>query len=113
MTNPFEAIEARLINIESALNTVVKNSDQKTVVPEQDDQLLTVEQAAKFTHLSPQTIYRNVCHQTIPFWKNSRRLYFTKKALTDWIKSGQKIPVTEQPPVITPGKKSLRRGARK
>lgn len=62
---------------------------ENEVQPE-PDQLLTIKQAAEILSLSVATIYSLVSRAEIPVSKKSKRLYFSKLELTDWIKSGRK-----------------------
>jgi excisionase family DNA binding protein len=55
-----------------------------------EDQLLTVQEAATLLNLSVPTIYGYVNRAEIPVCKKSKRLYFSKQQLTDWIKQGRK-----------------------
>lgn len=59
------------------------------------DQLLTIKQASEFLKLSVPTLYGKVHDAVIPVSKKGKRLYFSKKELTDWIKTGRKKTVTE------------------
>jgi excisionase family DNA binding protein len=59
------------------------------------DQLLTIEEAAAFAHLSKATLYGLVSRSEIPCMKKGKRLYFSKQELTTWIKSGRKKTNTE------------------
>jgi len=57
---------------------------------EQPDQLLTIQEAAEFLNLSVPTLYTKVHNAEIPVYKKTKRLYFSKQELTDWIKAGRK-----------------------
>jgi len=57
--------------------------------PEQD-QLLTIQQAAELLNLSVPTIYGLVSRSVIPVSKKGKRLYFSKQELLNWIKEGRK-----------------------
>lgn len=59
------------------------------------DQLLTVKETANFLNLSVPTIYGYVHRQEIPVNKRGKRLYFSKKELTAWIKGGRKKTISE------------------
>src|ERR1044072_2525173 len=59
------------------------------------DQLLTIKQAAEFLNLSVPTLYGYVHRSEIPVSKKSKRLYFSKQELTEWVKSGRKKTVAE------------------
>lgn len=50
--------------------------------------LLTIEEAAAFLHLSKQTLYRKVSKGEIPHMKRSKRLYFSKENLIDYVSAG-------------------------
>ncbi len=79
----------KLSSIESIL------IEKSTFTQSEVDQLLTVQQAAEFLNLSVPTIYGYVQKQEIPVCKRSKRLYFSKQQLTEWIKSGRKKTVAE------------------
>ena len=87
MTNPFESIDARLTNIESLILSIKHQSTQPN--PEKDE-LLTVQEAAKFLHLSVPTIYCLISKSAIPSMKRSKRCYFLKADLIEYLKKGTK-----------------------
>lgn len=92
MTNPFEILEARLSNIEKLLLDLKHGTKEKESSIEQ---LLTIEQAAEFLNLAVPTLYTKVHKREIPFMKRSKRLYFSKDELTDYLKAGRKKTVSE------------------
>ena len=59
------------------------------------DQFLTVKETAKFLHLSVPTIYSKVSRRELPFIKRSKRLYFAKGDLEDYLKDGRVKTVRE------------------
>ena len=59
------------------------------------DQLLTIQQASDFLNLSIPTLYGYSQRHEIPVCKRGGRLYFSRQALTDWVKQGRKITVAE------------------
>lgn len=80
--------------IESSLRKIL--SSEKTALPPTDtDKILTVQEAAELLHLSVPTIYALVSKSEIPVNKKSKRLYFSKKELIDWVKAGRKKTNTE------------------
>ncbi len=81
----------KLENIEQLLL-----ADRGTGKQETGD-LMTIQEAAEFLRLSVPTIYGYVSKSTIPVCKRpgSKRLWFSKKELTDWIKTGRKQTVAE------------------
>ncbi len=69
-----------------------------TATPQEQDELLTIQQAANLLDLSVPTIYSLVSKAettNIPVSKRGKRLYFSKHELTDWIKAGRKKTITD------------------
>ena len=62
---------------------------------EQPEKLLTIEEASAFLHLTKQTIYSKVSRGEIPYMKRSKRLYFSRQELLDYIKLGKKLTSQE------------------
>lgn len=96
MNNPFELLDARLSNIESLLLDL-KHSANNPISGSDTNDLLTIQQAGEFLHLSIPTLYLKVSKSEIPVCKlpGSRRLWFSKQELTEWIKTGRKQTVAE------------------
>ena len=82
MENPFEIILTKLNSIEKAIEKL--NSNVKEV-----DDFMNIEQAANFVGLSKATIYGLTHKQKIPYFKASKRLYFEKSDLVNWITSSK------------------------
>jgi excisionase family DNA binding protein len=59
------------------------------------DQFLTVKETAMFLHLSVPTIYSKAARRELPFMKRSKRLYFAKSDLEDYLKDGRVKTVRE------------------
>ena len=95
ITNPFEGIDSRLSNIEIMLSSMQSAPKEQKIPQEIEDQLLTVKQAANLLHLTISTLYGYVHRSEIPVNKVGKRLYFSKKELIDWVKSGRKKTITE------------------
>ena len=87
MNNPFEAIEAKLSNIESLLLDI-KHPPQQ--IDKKKDQLLTVPEAADFLSLTVPTVYSKVSRGELPCMKKFRRLYFSREELMNLLKEGRK-----------------------
>ena len=84
---------ANLINEVSELKALLlKKSEQPT---EPNDELLTIEQACGLLKLSTPTIYSKVAKRELTVMKRGKRLYFSKKELTEYIKQGRKKTVSE------------------
>jgi len=57
---------------------------------DQPEKLLTIQEAADFLSLTVQTIYSKVSKGELPVMKRSKRLYFSRIELLDYLKEGRK-----------------------
>ena len=57
---------------------------------EQPEQLLTVQEAAEFLSLTVPTLYSKCSKNELPYMKRSKRLYFSRTELLEYIKAGRK-----------------------
>lgn len=78
----------------SELKQLLLNSTQQAPT-EQPEQLLTVEQAAKFLTLEVPTIYSKVSKGELPVMKRGKRLYFSSTELMEYLKAGRKLSNAE------------------
>lgn len=70
----------------------VQNNNPTT---EQLVQLLTIQEAAEFLSLTVPTMYSKVSKGELPVMKRSKRLYFSRTELLEYIKVGRKKSNTE------------------
>jgi excisionase family DNA binding protein len=70
----------------------VRNEQPPTDQPEQ---LLTIQEAAEFLSLTVPTMYSKVSKGELPVMKRSKRLYFSRTELLDYLKDGRKKSNTE------------------
>ena len=89
MNNPFEAIDTRLSNIESIL-LEIRQTPHNSPQVQDTEELLTVQDAAKFLTLRVPTIYGLISKGEIPVMKRSKRCYFLKADLVAYLKNGRK-----------------------
>ena len=89
MNNPFAVIEARLSTIEDLILDL-KHQPTKVEPTDQPEQLLTIQQAAEFLSLTVPTMYSKVSKREIPCMKRSKRLYFARTELLEYLKDGRK-----------------------
>lgn len=90
MNNPFLTIEAKLNVLEDLLLDLVTKSDHP-VSHKPKDEILDVQGAADFLHLTPATIYTKVSKGVIPYMKVGKRLYFSKENLIAYLKKGSNL----------------------
>jgi excisionase family DNA binding protein len=55
---------------------------------EQKNDLITITEAAKFLNCSIPTIYAKTSKRAIPFHKQGKRVYFSRRELEQWVKEG-------------------------
>jgi excisionase family DNA binding protein len=94
MNNPFEVIEARLNNIETLLIDLKHTPKERGEQPDADE-LLTVQDTAKFLTLSVPTVYTLISKGELPVMKRSKRCYFSKVELINYLKQGRKKTLAE------------------
>ena len=56
--------------------------------PEQEKDLLTIDEAAEFLSLTKPTLYSKVSRRELPFMKRGKRLYFSREKLMEYVKEG-------------------------
>jgi excisionase family DNA binding protein len=95
--------------IENSIRSVLSTVEQSNYTSE--DHILTVPEAAKFLHLSVPTIYGLIHRQAIPVMKQSRRCYFSKSELIEYLKKGRKCTLTEINADTTQFLSKLKKGA--
>lgn len=76
--------------IENAVRNVLDDEKNQMEQAEQEPQFLTIGQAAEFLNLTIPTIYSKVSKGELPFMKRSKRLYFSKSELLQYIKEGRR-----------------------
>lgn len=77
------------------VNSCLRQNKPSQYPKPETDQLLTIQQAADFLHLSVPTIYGLVSKSEIPCMKRGKRLYFSKDEISNWIKAGRKKTIAE------------------
>ena len=90
LPNAVSKILMKLENIERILNENDLNKETAN-----NDQFLNVQQAAEFLGLAVPTIYSKVSKRELPVMKRSKRLYFSKDELTNYLKEGRKLTYRE------------------
>lgn len=91
---PMTATQLETLIIES-VKAVLDYREIPTKEQAKQDDLLTVDETATFLHLAKQTIYERTAAGTIPHMKQGKRLYFSKKELTDYIAKGKRLTTSE------------------
>lgn len=82
---PVEELQSLIID---CVNSCLKYSQCSSKYPQvPTDQIFTVDQAADFLSLSKATIYAKASNGTIPYFKDGKRLYFSRAELMEHLRS--------------------------
>jgi excisionase family DNA binding protein len=81
--------------VQEAVRNVICEMSPNTAPQPETDQVLTIKEAAGVLNLSVSTLYGLVNRAAVPVYKRSKRLYFSKQELLDWIKEGRKKTASE------------------
>lgn len=83
--------------LESLIENTLRKILSKQAPPTQPEveALLTVQEAAKFLSLSVPTIYGLIAKSELPVMKRSKRCYFSKLELIEYLKQGRKKTISE------------------
>ena len=77
--------------IQNSVRKVLEETPPQTAEPTyHPEQLLTIQQAAAFLSLTVPTMYSKVSKGELPVMKRSKRLYFSRTELMEYIKEGRK-----------------------
>ncbi len=86
MTNPFEAIDARLSNIESLLIDIKHGG--KSIAAQtmpQHGRVMSLPELIAYTGISKSTIYKLTSAGDLPHSKKSKRLFFERDLIDAWL----------------------------
>ena len=85
---PIEDLQTVIID---CVNSCLRNNKQESKAPtNQTEQLLTIQEAAEFLSLTVPTMYSKVSKGELPVMKRSKRLYFSRTELLEYLKAGRK-----------------------
>jgi len=82
-----EAVTMLTKEVSELKRLLIEKQEQPTDQPEQ---LLTIQEAAEFLSLAVPTMYSKVSKGELPVMKRSKRLYFSRTELLEYIKDGRK-----------------------
>ena len=86
----FEQLPKVVTSIQETVNDIRRLlTEKKSDLQPPPDELLTVQDAAKFLSLSVATIYGLIHKGELPVMKRSKRCYFSKVELINYLKDGR------------------------
>lgn len=91
----FNVLFEELITVisERVSENIIKNINTPTL--QEDIIFLNIDETAKLINLAKATVYGLVHHNKIPYHKKSKRLYFLKSEVLDWVTSGKQNSKSE------------------
>lgn len=92
----FESLPEAVTMLTKEVSDLKRLLTEKQEQPKHEpEQLLTIQQASEFLSLSVPTIYSKVSKNELPYMKRSKRLYFSRTELLDYLKQGRKKSISE------------------
>lgn len=86
----FEQLPKAFSNLFNKVENIERLLQTKQEPQPEADELLTVHQAAAFLSLSAPTLYSLISKGEVPVMKRSKRCYFLKQDLINYLKEGRK-----------------------
>jgi excisionase family DNA binding protein len=93
MENPFISIIERLEEVDVKLSRLLQAQEAHGLY--RSDELMNINEVAKYLDESVQSIYSRTSRRTIPFYKKGKKLLFKKTEILDWLDGQKKKTVSE------------------
>lgn len=93
MENPFISIIDRLEDLDVKLSRLLQTQEAHGLY--KSDELMNINEVAKFLDESVQSIYSRTSQRTIPFYKKGKKLLFKKNEILNWLDNKKKKTVSE------------------
>jgi excisionase family DNA binding protein len=91
MSLKFEELPKAVTDLQETVNDIKRLLIEASKEPKPEaDELLTIEQTALFLKLAKPTIYGLISKGELPVMKRSKRCYFSKAELINYLKQGRK-----------------------
>lgn len=92
----FETLPKAVTDLQESVNEIKRLLLERSNEPQPEaDELLTVQDTAKFLSLSVPTVYGLISKGELPVMKRSKRCYFSKIELLNYLKQGRKKTFAE------------------
>lgn len=93
---PIKLDELEILIQKSVCKALKGEQAERAIHPSKiEDQLLTVQQAAEFLKLAVPTVYSLISKRELPVMKRSKRCYFSKAELINYLKEGRRKTLSE------------------
>ena len=93
----FENLPRAVTNLTNEVSEIKRLLISQSTIrtKEQSDKFLSVHEAAEFLNLTVPTVYSMVSRGVLPVMKRSKRLYFSRCELSDYLKQGRRKTMAE------------------
>jgi excisionase family DNA binding protein len=81
--------------VETSVRKAFERSTFTKVDSKNEPDLVDIKEASKLLGLAIPTLYAKVSERRIPHSKQGKKLYFSRKQLEEWVKSGQRKTIVE------------------
>jgi excisionase family DNA binding protein len=95
LPNPFTEITDRLDRIEKNILLIQDHFQNNSKGIDSSKEFLTLSQAAEYLNLANPTVYAMVGKRKIKYYKRTKRLYFLKSDLEEFIGAGRNKSISE------------------
>jgi excisionase family DNA binding protein len=90
-TLTFESLPEAVSTLTKEVRELKRLFIEKQIEPtDQPEQLLTIQEAAEFLSLTVPTMYSKVSKNELPVMKRSKRLYFSRTELLEYMREGRR-----------------------
>lgn len=76
--------------LQQELKAIITDHLLLAAIQPEPDEIGSIALALEITGLAKQTVYGLVAQSKIPYMKRGKKLYFSRKELTEWIKQGKR-----------------------
>lgn len=87
-----QSVDRLYTKLENIERLIIQSSDQ---VKDEPNKLLSIDEASDYLNLAKPTIYSMVSKGKIPYMKKSKRLYFSKNELFEYVNEGRVKTISE------------------
>lgn len=84
-----------LNELESLILKTVRAALAELQPAQQPPEYFSLEEAARFLHLKPATVYGLIHRRQIPYYKKRGRIYFRPEEISNWLNASRRMTLDE------------------
>lgn len=83
--------------VSQAVHHALANAGLNSSIPSREDEdIMTAEEVCQLLNIKKSGLYQKTHQRQIPFMKQGKKLYFSRQAINDWLKSGGIITMEQE-----------------